>query len=440
VKKKLIKSLIVAALAVAVITGGIFGYKKFFGTNKAVAASSRYISATASKMDLSVNIQGTGSAFAGTSKEVTPSNEGVIQNLNVQVGDTVNKGDTLFVAYSEDIANALETAKNNVSKQETAITTSNNQRASKISEAQTAVKNAQSQLDSANKALQANPTDELLKAKVQTAQDNLDKQKQTLESAQNSSTADTTQLTNAQEQYEKALANYNKMTVTSPISGVVVAKTYNTGDDVQAAKSVLTIIDPNSIKVKVAVDELDIAKVTSGQTATVKFDAISDKSFEGTVEAIAQLGTSNNNVTTYDVTLGIKEPTAIKVGMNANITIAIQSKKDALVVPVEAVTKESDKKYVTVSSSSGESEGAQSRGQRVEVTTGLENESYVEIVSGVTEGEKLLVTLPTTTTSTNANRSERSGFGGASMGGSMGGSLGGGSMNSGRTSSGGQRP
>lgn len=439
-KKKLIKSLIVAALAIAVITGGIFGYKRFFGTNKAVAASSRYINATASKMDLSVNIQGTGSAFAGTSKEVTSSNDGVIQNLNVQVGDTVNKGDTLFIAYSEDIADALETAKSNVTKQETAIANTNAQRATKISEAQTAVKNAQSQLDSANKALGANPTDEQLKAKVQTAQDNLDKQKQTLESAQNSSTADTTQLTNAQEQYEKALANYNKMTVTSPISGVVVAKTYNTGDDVQAAKSVLTIIDPNSIKVKVAVDELDIAKVTNGQTATVKFDAISDKSFEGTVEAIAQLGTSNNNVTTYDVTLGIKEPTGIKVGMNANITLAIQSKEDALVVPVEAVTKEGDKKYVTVSSSSGESEGTQSRGQRVEVTTGLENESYVEIVSGVTEGEKLLVTLPTTTTTTNTNRGERSGFGGASMGGSMGGSIGGGgSMNSGRAS-GGQRP
>lgn len=433
-KKKLIKSLIVAAIAIAVITGGVFGYKKFFSTNKAVAASSRYITATASKMDLSVDIQGTGSAFAGTSKEVTSSNDGVIQDLNVQVGDTVNKGDTLFIAYSEDVADALETAKSNVTKQETAIATANTQRATKISEAQTAVKNAQSQLDSANKALEANPTNEQLKAKVQSTQESLEKQKQTLESAQNSSTADTTQLTNAQEQYEKALANYNKMTVTSPISGVVVAKTYNTGDDVQASKSVLTIIDPNSIKVKVLVDELDIAKVSNGQTATVKFDAISDKTFEGTVEAIAQLGTSNNNVTTYDVTLGIKEPTGIKVGMNANITLAIQSKTDALVVPVEAITEENDKKYVTVSSSSGESEGTQSKGQRVEVTTGLENESYVEVVSGVTEGEKLLITLPTTTTSTNTNKSERSGFGGAAMGG--GGSMGGSSG----APSGGQRP
>lgn len=431
-KKKLIQSLIVATLAIAVITGGIFGYKKLFGQNKAVVASNRYITATASKMDMEVSIQGTGSAFAGISKEVTASNDGVIQDLSIQVGDTVNKGDTLFIAHSENVTDALETAKNNVTKQETAISNSNSERSVKILAAQTAVKNAQAQLDAANKALTQNSEDEAAKSKVKSAEENLEKQKQTLESAQNSSTADTTGLTNAQEQYEKALANYNKMTVTSPISGVVVAKNYNTGDDVQSSKAVLTIIDPNSIKVKVSVDELDIAKVSNGQTATAKFDAISDKTFEGTVEAIAQLGTSNNNVTTYDVTLGVKDPTGIKIGMNANVTIAIQSKKDVLVVPIEALVEENDKKYVTISNSSGGDE-ASSRGKKVEITTGMENESYVEVVEGVTEGEKVLITLPTATSSTNTNRNAREGLGGSSgFGGAMGGSSG--------APSGGQRP
>lgn len=443
-KKKWIKVLVIIGITVAVATGGYMAYNKFFGRSKVMALSNRHITATAAKMDMDVNIQGTGSAFAGTSKEITVSNDGVIQNLNVQIGDTVKKGDTLFVANSDTITEALSTAKNNVEKQQSAINTANTQRTNRITEAQNTVKSAENQLNAANKELAEHDTEQA-KGKVNSAKENLEKQKLALENAKNTSTADTTQLTNAQEQYNRALETYNKMTIKAPISGVVVAKNFTTGDDVQSGKAVLTIIDPNSIKVKVSVDELDIAKVNKGQTAQVKFDAISDTTFDGTVEDIAQLGTSNNNVTTYDVTLGVANPTGIKVGMNANITISIESKKDALVIPIEALTEEDSKKYVTiVNQGSGEEykDGTDTSGQKVEVKTGMENESYVEITEGVEEGQKLLITLPSSSSSTNKNSERKEGFGGNSMGGgAMGGSLGGGSMGgAGNSPSGGQRP
>ncbi|MBC2397837.1 hypothetical protein HGG79_08625 [Clostridium tetanomorphum] len=80
-------------------------------------------------------------------------------------------------------------------------------------------------------------------------------------------------------------------------------------------------------------------------------DAIKDKVFEGTVEYISQVGNSSNNVTTYDVTVGIKNPTNIKIGMNSNVNILVQSKVNALVIPAEALIKKNENKYVMVASS-----------------------------------------------------------------------------------------
>jgi HlyD family secretion protein len=95
------------------------------------------------------------------------------------------------------------------------------------------------------------------------------------------------------------------MTVKAPIGGTVVTKNNITGDTVQAGKSILTIVDTNDIRIKVAVDELDISKVVKGQKAEVKFDALKDKVYEGTVENIGITGNTSNNVTTYDVIVSV---------------------------------------------------------------------------------------------------------------------------------------
>ena len=200
-----------------------------------------------------------------------------------------------------------------------------------------------------------------------------------------------------------------------------------------------------SIKVKVAVDEMDIDKIVIGQKTQIKFDAVSDQTYEGAVESIAQTGTSSNNVTTYDVVVTVDNPNNIKVGMNANVTILIDSKDDALTVPTEALVSKDGNEYVMVANSgstndssntSTSSESGQSSrtggGQLVQVKTGLQNENFVEVTEGVTEGENVLIALPkTSTTTSTANKSS---FGGSSFSGASGASGGNSGQRSGASS------
>lgn len=414
-KSKLIKGIIVCLVVVGIGIGGYYGYSKYVKSKTTVSAVS-YMKVTAKNMDMKVNVQGTGSAFAATSKDIMVNNSGIIKDLNVNVGDKVKKGDKLFFVDSDQLTQNLSKAESNLEKQK----------------------------------LQSS------KAKTE---DDIAMQNLAVNDAQN--------------EVNYALDAINKMTVTSPIDGVVVAKNNINGDSAQSGKAVLTVADTTSMKIKVAIDELDIDKVKVGQKAEIKFDALKDKVFEGTVEDISQVGNSSNNVTTYDVTVGIKNPTNIKIGMNANVNILVQNKANALVIPAEALIERNGNKYVMIPSSgnstdsskasdsnsnNGGFQNSQSSGETgtnkrqygsgtqgsygqasgsgrnssrfmtsgagklVQIKTGLENENYIEVLEGVTEGEEILVQLPQASSTSNTNN--RSGFGGG-LGGNFGGGFGG---------------
>lgn len=380
VKKKLISIIITCLIVGGVVAGGYYGYKKLSKGNTTTTAAS-YITVSARKMNLQVNVQGTGTAFAAVTKDIVSNNNGNVKDLSLKVGDTVKKGSKICVVDSDQINENVNKAESNLEKQK----------------------------------LQAS------KAKTS---DDIELQN--------------LNINDAQRDLDSAIDARDKMTITSPIDGVITAINCNNGDNVQMGKAIATIIDTKSIKVKVTVDELDIAKVKKGQKAEIKFGAIKDKVYEGTVEDISQVGVTTNNVTTYDVVVSIKDPTGVLIGMNANVNILTQSKNDALTIPAEALIERNGKKYVRVSSgdnqgnSQGNSQGnnqwnsklggrASGGGKLVEITTGIENENYIEVVSGVTDGEKLLVQLPqTNSNTTNTRNNFRGSFGGNMGGGNMG--------------------
>ncbi|MCD2348731.1 efflux RND transporter periplasmic adaptor subunit [Clostridium guangxiense] len=399
-KSKVIKVVSVVA-AVCLLGGG--GYYFYNKSAKAKAASNttRYYTVTAQRSNIDVTVSATGTVEATQTKDVVANNSGTVQNLGVNVGDTVSQGSTIAKVQSDDIDAAVSKANLTVQQQ------------------QLQVNNAKNANDEAMQELS---------------------------------------LQSAQSDLNNKIEQQNKMTLTAPIGGVVVAKNDNNGDSVQAGKALITIADLSSMKVDVQVDELDISKVKVGQTADIKFDAISGKSYTGTVDSISQMGTTSNNVTTYDVIVTINNPDGVKIGMNANVNIKVTSKSDALAIPVEALIERNNKKYVmlkTNSSSTTSQQGSWSKsnnsgnnsykrsssngsfggnssgristlgGKLVEVETGLENETTVEITSGIKEGDQVMIQLPQST-STNSQRSS-SGFG------SFGG-LGGGSRQSGSSS------
>jgi HlyD family secretion protein len=409
-KSKIIKAIITGVIVIGVGFGGFYGYNKFFGTKEVVAAV-QYYTASARKMNLELTVQGTGSAYAAVTKDIMPNNNGTLGDLTVKVGDSVTAEQKLFVSDSDDVRKNVTNAKNNLNKQN--LNLAADQSAEKIDE---------------NKIAQ----DKLAVSEAKT------------------------ELANANKQY-------SKMTVTSPIGGIVTAVNNSNGDSVQSGKSVLTVVDMNSIKVKVAVDELNIGKIKEGQKAQIKFDAIADKTYEGAVEEIAIVGTTSNNVTTYDVVVAVKDPAGIKLGMNANVTIAVESKENALVIPAEALVENNGQKFVrvenvdstTASDNSGQapketqsstnqnstnntsgkqttnstaqsSTNSGTTGQRqpnrmqggtsigtnaklVAIKTGMETENYIEVIEGLNEGQRVLIQLPQTSTTTTNNKNNMTG-------------------------------
>lgn len=407
-KSKIIKVVSAVVIVCLVGGGGYYFYNKSAKAKAAANNTNRYYTVTAQKSNLDVTVSATGTVEATQTKDVVANNSGTVQNLNVKVGDTVKSGDTITKVQSDDIDAAVNKSNLTVQQQ-------------------------QLQLNNAK-----NPNDQAM-------------QQLSLQSAQND-------LNNKIEQQ-------NKMTLTAPIGGVVVAKNDNNGDSVQAGKALITIADLSSMKIDVQVDELDISKVKTGQTADIKFDAISGKSYTGTVDSISQMGTTSNNVTTYDVIVIINNPDGVKIGMNGNVSIKVTSKADALTIPVEALIERNNKKYVMVktgTSGTSSTQGSWSKsdnggnyqgngssrrkgsngsfggngsgrmstlgGKLVEVETGLENETTVEITSGIKEGDEVMIQLPQST-STSSQKGGFGGFGGGSFGGLGGGNRQGGSSN-----------
>lgn len=216
---------------------------------------------------------------------------------------------------------------------------------------------------------------------------------------------------------QKQLEDYR---ITSPITGTVVKKSSKAGDTVgQSLNSTVlaTIADMSRMKFTMDVDELDIAKIQLGQIVEVSADALEGVAFVGVITQIQQEGESQNGVTTYPVEVTIDQPGELKIGMNVDASVVVESKDDVLKVPVEAIQKENGKSVVlvkgpdgTVPTDSGEVQSttkssssssmmmAGMSGKKAlppaehrEVTIGISSEDETEILSGLTEGEIIYV-------------------------------------------------
>lgn len=185
------------------------------------------------------------------------------------------------------------------------------------------------------------------------------------------------------EQYQK------NPVVVSDYDGYIVTMDAMEGMTYEKGQQLCTIADEKSLNLKVDIDELDIDGVEVGQTAEVVFDAFEDETYEGTVEKISGVGENNGGVTTYTVTISIKleDETKLKNAMSATASIIMGNKDNVLLVPVDAVESEDGVKYVQLMS------GGQTI--KTEIQTGLINNEYAEVTSGLNVGD--LVVVPSKT-------------------------------------------
>ena len=225
------------------------------------------------------------------------------------------------------------------------------------------------------------------------------------DSVQQQITAKQNAVKSAQEDLDAAQSDAAKNTVTSPISGVVAELDVKVGDSVTGGGNVAVIVNQDAMQTVVAVDEMDISKVSAGQKATISLDAITGKTFSGSVLMVDPIGTASNGVATYNVTVSIDNPQGIKVGMTTNVAIITQSKDNVLVVPSGAILmKNGTQGYVLPADQLFDSNGKSiqltntNTAQLVrkygkEVTIGMATVDQDEIVSGVSNGDALAIPI-----------------------------------------------
>ena len=192
---------------------------------------------------------------------------------------------------------------------------------------------------------------------------------------------------------QKQMENY---TIPSPISGTVIQKNVKAGDtvgtDTTASETLCTIYDLSYLEMTLNVDELEILSIKEGQTVTITADAISDRTFTGVVTSVSAAGTTTGGTTTYPVTIRIDDTGDLLPGMNATAEIEVSSASNALAVPNGSVVRGN---YVLVTKDSPSAANAVQDMTApdgyvyVKITTGTSDDDYIEVASGLQEGDTI---------------------------------------------------
>ena len=223
-------------------------------------------------------------------------------------------------------------------------------------------------------------------------------------------------LENAQSSVQTAADKLEDYQITAPISGTVVTKTAKAGDKVEGGSSgtLCTIYDLSYLEMTMSIDELDIGSVAVGQTVEITADAVEGKTYTGTVTRVSVAGTTAGGITTYPVT---DETDGLLPGMNVDAEIVLDQAEDVLAIPSGAVNR-GDTVLITADSPSAANALDQEAPEGyvyVSVETGVSDDSYIEILSGLQEGDTVAY-IPTSSGSAMSMM----------MGGAMG--MGGGAM------------
>jgi HlyD family secretion protein len=213
---------------------------------------------------------------------------------------------------------------------------------------------------------------------------------------------DTAKLKQARAQVMQAQAGLKQLeeqlsytTIVAPMDGVILSRDVEIGDAVSSilvlgstATLVMTEGDINEVYVQGKVDEADIAHVYMNQPARIKVESFRDRVFNGKVTKIAPLGVEKDNVTTFEVRVSIDNPGGeLKANMTANAEIILDEHKGVLMVPESAVIYDNQKNASVEIPDKKQKEGK----RKVSVKVGLSNGSVTELLSGLKEGEQVVL-------------------------------------------------
>lgn len=292
---------------------------------------------------------------------------GTLNRLKFQVGDFVKKGDLIVEIDDREILANLRNAEAVVEEQRRDLE----------------AKRAQDVYNVTNYE-----REKRLLAKEYTTKDSVEKAKRELDVSRAQVELGKAKVREAQEKLKAVKVSHSYTKIYAPISGYISAVATQEGETVVSglsAPNLITIIDPAKLEMWIYVDETDIGRVKPGLKIEYWVDAYRDKIYRGVIDRIYPQPELKENIVYYLAIVKIDPADALtlKPEMTSHVKIMVEEKKNVLVVPNGAVRFE-DRKNVVYLRSKGKM-------ARQEVITGVRDQRYTEVVSGLSEGQEIIV-------------------------------------------------
>lgn len=412
-------------IIVLIILGIAFLSRYILGKSKEERVT--YNTSTAQKGTLISSISGSGTITSGNYTNVTTKVSGAVKNVFVTNGGIVQKGQKIAEVTQDDYAKERQTAAwvAYLEAKEAALEAINTKASSDITmwQARQDILDAQEAFDDMNENDTNPATNEVYtEGERMIITKTLDQKRKAFSVAESKYLNADADVSNANAKIAAAHRNYqeNSATIVAPATGVITdlalaegiivsaSSTTSTtsGATIVSAQTVGKINDPNGqLIATVNLTEIDIINVKANQIVTLTLDAYEDKTFTGNVLAVNTSGSANSGVTSYPVTI-LLDPVTVEIYPNMAVSVEIITniKTDVLLIPSTAIQTLNDQSSVQIMKD-GEV-------RTVQVETGSSNDSQTEIVSGLNEGDEVIIsTITSGSTSQNNSTSPFSGMG-----------------------------
>ncbi len=355
-----------------------------FNTSNRAGASNATVAVR--KGDIRATINAIGKVRAKKSARLSLPLSGYIATIDKSEGDGVNAGEVILTLRAEDATRRVKQAELNLSSRQLDLARAKAApRDEDIEIARTNLRKATLATAAAESVYDASPTPqnavvrEAARLDLEIARQQFNRvvngpSKEEIELYQNS-------VSNAKLELDAAQLMLAQTKLTAPFTSTVTEINVRVGELVGGFNPLTAVADLSALEIAAEIDEIDVANVDVGQNVEIRFDAFPGERFAGRVARLFPAASTLRGSTVYGAVIDL-DPRAFKVrlGMGAGLKIATVEKKDVLLVPSRAVKNVGAQKAVNVAG----------RGDVI-VEIGVSNGTETEIVSGLSEGEQVVV-------------------------------------------------
>lgn len=355
------------------------GVGSYFYINKTEEANQvHYITEPVKRSTIDKNVLATGSVRASQRTEVGAQVSGKIISLNVKLGQAVKKGDLIAEIDASNQSNSLSTAEASLASYQ-----------AKLKSAQVALEVAQSNYTRLSKLYKS---DSASLSDLETAKNTLASAKATVDEVKS-------QIQTAQISVNDAKTNLNYTQIISPMDGIIVSVPVSVGQTVnsnQTSPTIVQVADLSKMLIKLEISEGDIAQVQEGQEIRFTTLAEPNRTYQSKIDTVdpALTTLTDNNYTEesgnteaiyyYANALVDNADNRLRIGMTVQGQVNIAKRENVLVVPTSTLKKKGDKTTIQVLNNN--------QVEEKDIQTGLSDSQYTEVISGINEGEQVVVT------------------------------------------------